>query len=115
MATTQSVQELCATLKERISEHSLACSNLFGSLCEGHEVDKRLEGIAEAALKNVNQTAAELILLLDQDTKDCIREVLDVLRNHYDEWEIKNESGRNPVSDLVDFDSGEGDFLNSIF
>ena len=101
--SSRSAELLCNDLEKAIDDHNLACSSLFGSLGEG-PVDSELEATCQTALEAVNRIASQLVELLDPSNRDMIREKFDLLRKHYNEWEVKNASGKNPVNDLTAFD-----------
>ena len=102
--SSTSTDVVCSDLKKAISEHDLACSNLYGSLGQG-PVDTVLEAKCQSALAEVNTMASRLVDLLNPSNRDMIRETLDLLKNHYDEWEVKNDNGKNPVDDLTRFNT----------
>ena len=103
MELEATVEELCENLKDGITKHSSACSDLYASLGEG-PVSRILEEGAQTSLDNINLIAAELIRRLNPENQKIIRDSLDLLRKHFSDWEIVNDNGKNPIDALEEFD-----------
>ena len=101
-----STRGLLKQLKDATLSHSESCDNLYQALSSGLLGDdtKIAEQESQANLMRVAQTLAETFV---KDDFFHVQEALTNLKDHFQDWEIQNDKGENPVEAIWKLANGK--------